>query len=81
MPKHAEGELRKKDILDLVISDVVDLTDGPFDVTFTSNDGGSHIQIAIEHHGDSQKIVESFKTSVHGYRVLVLKVPTGYLDV
>ncbi len=81
MSKSDDGDLRKKDILNLVIADVVDLTDGPFDVTFASDDGGTHIQIAIEHHEDAQKIVERFKTSMHGYRALVLKVPAGYLDL
>jgi len=81
MTKSEDSDLMKKDILNLVIADVVDLTDGPFDVTFASDDGGTHIQIAIEHHEDGQKIVERFKTSMHGYRVIVLKVPEGYLDL
>ena len=81
MSKSTVSDLRKKDVLDLVISDVVDLTDGPFEVTFASDGGGTHVQIAIEHHEDSQKIVEHFKTSAQGYRAIVLKVPSGYLDL
>ena len=75
------SELSKKDILNLVISDVVDLTDGPFDVAFASDDGGTHIQISIEHHEDAQHIIASIKTTIHGYNVLILKVPDGYLDL
>ena len=81
MSNLVKATLNKKDILSLIISDVVDLTDGPFDVTFESDDGGTHIQVAIECHKDAQKIVERFKTNAHGYRVLVLKVPDGYLDL
>ena len=71
----------KKDLINLVISDVVDLTDGPFDVAFASDGGGTHIQVSIEHHKDAPKIVDKFKASFMSYRLLVLKVPSGYLDV
>ena len=74
-------DLNKKDILSLIISDVVDLTDGPFDVTFESDDGGTHIQVAIECHDDAQKITTHFNVGTHGYRILILKVPPGYLDL
>lgn len=81
MTKVEIGDLSNKDILDLVIADVVDLTDGPFDVIFTSDDGGTHIQVSIEHHKDAQKIIKYLNIDIHGYRVLILKVPDGYLDL
>ena len=81
MSTQEDSELSKKDILNLIISDVVDLTDGPFDVAFASDDGGTHIQISIEHHEDAQHIIASIKTTIHGYRVLILKVSGGYLDL
>ena len=73
--------LRKKDIQSLVIADVVDLTDGPFNVSFESDDGGTHIQVSIEKHKDASKIVKHFSKNNLGYTVLVLKVPQGYLDL
>ena len=72
--------MNKRDIESLIIADVIDLTEGAFDVNFESDDGGTHIQIAIEKHEDAASIVSHFSINAFGYRILVLKVPTGYLD-
>lgn len=75
-----DPELTKRDIENLVIADVIELTDGAFDVSFESDDGGTHIQVAIEKHSDAAKLSSHFNRSDLGYRVLILKVPSGYLD-
>ena len=75
------AELDKKDVESLVIADVIDLTNGCFDVTFESDDSGTHIQVALENHEDAPKIVKHFSTNTLGYKVLVLKVPRGYLGI
>ena len=64
-----------------MIADVVELTEGNFQVTFESDDGGTHIQVAIEKHQDGPSLTSHFSISQLGYRVLVLKVPPGYLDL
>ena len=74
-------ELRKRDIENLVIADVIEFTEGNFQVTFESDDGGMHVQVAIEQHDDAQKLTKHFTLNTHGYRVLILKVPPGYLDL
>ena len=74
-------ELRKRDIENLVIADVIEMTEGAFDVSFESDDGGTHIQVSIEKHDDAQKLTKHFLINQLGYRVLVLKVPPGYLDL
>jgi hypothetical protein len=74
-------ELRKKDIESLVIADVVELTDGNFKVSFESDGGGTHIQVAIENHDDAHKISSRFMINDLGYRVIILKVPQGYLEL
>tara|TARA_R110001583_G_scaffold31043_8_gene106605 strand:+ start:3613 stop:3855 length:243 start_codon:yes stop_codon:yes gene_type:complete len=75
-------ELAKRDIENLVIADVIEITDGAFDVSFESDDGGTHIQVAIEKHSDAPKLSSHFNRNdlELGYRVLILKVPIGYLD-
>jgi len=75
-----DPELTKRDIENLVIADVIELTDGAFDVSFESDDGGTHVQIAIEKHSDAPKLSNHFNRNDLGYRVLILKVPSGYLD-
>ena len=74
-------ELRKKDIESLVIADVVELTDGNFKVSFESDGGGTHIQVAIENHGDAPTLSKHFSLQKYSYRVIILKVPSGYLDL
>ena len=74
-------ELSKKDIESLVIADVVELTDGNFKVSFESDGGGTHIQVAIENHDDASKLSNRFMTNDLGYRVIILKVPQGYLEL
>ncbi len=45
--------MRLKDIAELIKSDVIDLTDGPFHVEIESDDGGTHIVIKLEWHDDA----------------------------
>lgn len=73
-------DMNHRDIESLIIADVIDLTDGAFDVTFESDDCGTHIQIAVEKHEDAGTIVTHFSINAFGYNILVLKVPEGYLD-
>ena len=77
----SKSPLSKTEIKCLVIADVIDLTDGKFEVTFESDDGGNHVQVAIEKHDDAQALIDHFIINKLGHRVLILKVPPGYLDL
>ena len=71
--------MRKKDIVNLILVDLVDLTDGPFKVEIASDDGGTHIEIYIENHDDSQEILSAMTVSYPSERIIVMKVPIGYI--
>ena len=72
--------MNKKDIVSLIMSDVADLTEGRFSVDFASDDGGHHIEIRVESPNDASGILKVFFPKFHGHRVLVLKVPKGYIE-
>jgi hypothetical protein len=67
-----------KDITELVKSDVIDLTDGPFCVDIHADDAGAHIAVQLEWHQDSQKILR-FLSDSYETRIVVIKVPEGFL--
>ena len=59
---------------------MVDLTDGPFDVRLASDGGGNHIEIQIEKHADAEKVREFLNKTYSQRRIIILKVPSGYLQ-
>ena len=72
--------MRLKDVIELIRVDMPDHTEGPFDVSIQSDDGGNHITITIAHHDDSQKIMKAFCNRFKEKRIIVMKVPEGFLD-
>jgi len=71
--------MRLKDIAELVKSDVIDLTEGPFHVDIQSDDGGVHIVVQLEFHQDAQKMLEFLHKNYPETRIIVMKIPTGTL--
>ena len=72
--------MRLKDIAELIKSDVIDLTDGPFHVDIQSDDGGAHIVIQLEWHQDSQKVLSFMSKNYKSTRIIVMKIPEGTLE-
>jgi len=72
--------LRREDVVELIKVDLPDHTDGAFDVKIESDDGGTHITILIEDHTNSQQILKAFGDRFSDQRIIVAKVPEGYLD-
>ena len=72
--------MRLKDIIELIRVDMPDHTDGPFDIEIQSDDGGHHIAIIIENHDDAGKILSAFFNRFKEKRIIVMKVPEGFLD-
>ena len=72
--------MRLKDIAELIKSDVIDLTDGPFHVDIQSDDGGSHIVIQVEWQQDSQKILGFMSEHYKSTRIIVMNIPEGTLE-
>jgi hypothetical protein len=72
--------MRLKDIVELIKSDVIDLTDGPFHVDIQSDDGGTHIVVQLEWHQDSQKILSFLSKHYPSTRTIVMKIPEGTLE-
>ncbi len=71
--------MRLKDLVEVIKSDVIDLTDGPFDVDVESDDGGTHITVSVEFHKDAKEIMTRMIEDYEGYRILVKLVPDGYV--
>ena len=72
--------MRLKDIAELVKSDVIDLTEGPFHVDIQTDDGGAHIVVQLEFHQDSQEILRFLGYIYPSTRIMVLKLPAGSLE-
>ena len=72
--------MRREDVIELIKSDMPDLTEGAFDVQTKSDDGGTHIAIYIEDHTNSQNILRMAFEKYRENRIVVVKVPEGYLD-
>ena len=72
--------MRREEVIELIKSDMPDLTDGAFCVKAESDDGGTHIAIYIEDHSDSQKVLRETFEKYQENRIVVLKVPEGYLN-
>ncbi len=72
--------MRREDVIELIKSDMPDLTEGAFDVQTKSDDGGTHIAIYIEDHTNSQNILRITFEKYRENRIVVVKVPEGYLD-
>ena len=73
------GILRREDVIELIRVDLPDHTEGAFDVKIASDDGGTHITIFIEDHANAQQILRSFGDRFKDQRIIVAKVPEGYL--
>ena len=71
--------MRKSDIIELIRVDMPDHTDGAFDIMIESDDGGSHITIYVEEHNDAQKILSIFSERFSDERILLMRVPVGFL--
>ena len=71
--------MKKSDTVELIMVDMPDHTEGAFDVRIESDDGGTHIVIYIEDHSESQKILDSFTKRFQDHRILLMKVPYGFL--
>jgi hypothetical protein len=71
--------MRLKDIIELIKSDVIDLTDGPFHVEIQADDGGTHVVVQLEWHQDSQKTLSFLSKNYPDVRILVMKIPEGTL--
>jgi len=72
--------MRLKDIAELIKSDVIDLTEGPFHVDIQTDDGGAHIVVHLEFHQDAQKTLRFLGNSYPETRIIVMKIPEGSLS-
>lgn len=71
--------MRHKDIVELIKVDMPDHTEGAFDVSIQSDDGGTHITISVEDHKDSQAVLNAFTDRFKGTRLIIMLVPEGSL--
>ena len=71
--------MKMSDVIELIRVDMPDHTEGAFDVRIESDDGGSHIVIAIEDHTESSQIMDTFTNRFDDQRILILMVPSGSL--
>ena len=71
--------MRLKDIVELIKVDMPDHTEGAFDVSIQSDDGGTHITISVEDHKDSQTVLNAFTDRFKGTRLIIMLVPEGSL--
>lgn len=73
--------LRKKDIIELMKCDLVDLTEGAFRVLLDSDDGGHVINVMVEDHSNTAEIMRELDRAYSGHRTVLTKVPEGWLKV
>lgn len=73
--------LSKRDIIELIKCDVVDLTEGAFRVSLDSDDGGTLINVMLEDHSNTQEIMKELDLAYPGQRLVITKVPEGWLQV
>ena len=64
---------------------IAEIWEDRFTVTFHSDDGGFHIQAVLEF-DDTEELMETelrskFPAKFMGWRMVVLKVPRGHIDV
>ena len=71
--------MRLKDIIELIRVDMPDHTEGAFDVSIQSDDGGTHITISVEDHKDSQTVLNAFTDRFKETRLIIMLVPEGSL--
>ena len=72
--------MQKKELVQVLRSEMPDLTDRAFDVTIQTDDGGAHICISIEVHEDAQAVVRKCY-EWKSQRIIVKKVPPGWLEL
>ena len=73
--------LRKRDLIELIKCDVVDLTEGAFRVVLASDDGGTLINVMLEDHANTHEIMKELYLAYPGQRLVITKVPLGWLKV
>ena len=73
--------MRKRDTIELIRADLVDLTEGAFHVEIGSDDGGTLIDVFIEDHSNSGEILKQITSSYSEHRIVLSKVPEGWLEV
>ena len=71
--------MRLKDVVELIKLDMPDHTEGAFDVSVESDDGGTHITIRVEDHRDANKVLRAFTERFRDKRIIVMKVPVDSL--
>ena len=71
--------MKMSDVVELIRVDMPDYTEGAFDIRLESDDGGTHVVIAIEDHTRSYDILGTFGKRFNDQRIIVLKVPAGSL--
>ena len=65
--------------ISLIKSDLPDLTEGAFNVIKTSDGGGNHIEVQLEHHQDSLKVRNFMNKNYASCRIIIMNVPEGYI--
>ncbi len=72
--------MRLKDIAELIRCDLLDLTEGAFDVQIKSDDAGYHLAVYLESHEDAADVRKALDKDYKGTRTVILKIPEGTLD-
>jgi len=79
--KRASQEEARKALMEYI----ADLWTGRFTVNFHSDDGGAHIQAVLEFEDTNELMTDELRSKFDakwmGWRMVVLKVPTGHIDV
>ncbi len=79
----AGKKVSKEDIKKELMSILAEHWEGAFTVNFWADDGGDHVQAVVEYEDTSKQLPESFVKHIPlrhmGWRVVILKVPIGYL--
>ena len=73
--------LSKRDIIELIKCDIVELSEGAFRVLLDSDDGGTLINVMLEDHSNTQEIMRELDRAYPGHRLVITKVPHGWLKV
>lgn len=90
MGKFSLGErMPKQDAINSLILKISEYCDGRYDAFFTSDDGGSVLELVIEVPEPSQSFEEQVPDfppffdiipKWGGWRTVIMKVPPGYID-
>jgi len=72
--------MRLKDIAELIRCDLLDLTEGAFDVQIKSDDAGYHLAVYLESHEDAGSVRKALDNDYKSTRIVIVKIPEGTLD-